>query len=54
MLVVHAHTPTEPDFGSGNESPVRVQDDSADCNPAEVDNQVESVEVVMVIDHQDN
>jgi len=33
---------------------VKAQGSSAGCSPAEVDNQVESVEPVRVIDHQGN
>jgi len=52
--VVSAHTPAEPDC-SGIDLPlVRAQNDSADYSPVEVGVQVESVEAVMAIDHQDN
>jgi hypothetical protein len=54
-VVLVVHTPAAPDFGSDIDLPlVKVQGDSADYSPAEVDNQVESVEAIMVIDHQDN
>jgi hypothetical protein len=54
-VVLVVHTPAAPDFGSDIDLPlVKVQGDSADCSPAEVDNQVESVEVVMVFDLQDS
>lgn len=53
-MAVSAHIPAEFDCSDIDLPLVKVQGDSADYNPAEVDNQVESVEAVMVIDHQDN
>jgi hypothetical protein len=54
VVVVLAHTPAELDCSDIDLLLERVQGDSADYSPAEADNQVESVEAVMVIDHQDN
>lgn len=48
------HTLAEPDYSDIDLPLARVQDDSADYSPAEVDIRVESVEAVMVIDRQGN
>jgi hypothetical protein len=53
-VVLVVHTPAAPDCSDIDLPLVKVQGDSADYSPAEVDNQVESVEAVMPIDHQDN
>ena len=48
-MVAAVRTPA----GSDNDlPPVKAQGSSGGCSPAEVDNQVESVEPVRVIDHQ--
>ena len=52
-MVVSDHTPADSDVGSGNDlQPVKAQGSSAGYSPAEVDNQVESVEPARVSDHQ--
>ena len=53
-MVVSVHTPAELDYSDIDPPLERVQGDSADYSPAEADNQVESVEAVMVIDYLDN
>jgi hypothetical protein len=51
VVVVAVYTHADSDDGL---PPVKVQGNFADYSPAEVDIQVESVEAVMAIDHQDN
>ena len=53
-MVVSAQTPAEPDCSDIDLPLVKVQGDFVGYSPDEVDNQVESVEAVMAIDHQDN
>jgi len=49
MVVVAVHTP---DASDNDLRPLKAQGNSADYSPAEVDNQVESVEPARVSDHQ--